>query len=89
MSFNSEYEEVDVINLRNIRQVYKSGKSETVIFDNFNFDVKDIKGEGQYTALLGKSGCGKTTILRYIAGLLTPTSGDIYIYGNKKTEEDL
>ncbi len=93
---NGMYEAVDVINLRGIRQVYttKTGpfwnrkKSDNVLFDNFNFDVKDVKGEGQFVALLGKSGCGKSTILRYIAGLQEPTAGDIYIYGKKKTEED-
>lgn len=93
---NGMYEAVDVINLRGIKQVYtsKTGpfwnrkKVENVLFDNFDFDIKDIKGEGQFVALLGKSGCGKSTILRYIAGLQEPTAGDIYIYGNKKTEEN-
>jgi NitT/TauT family transport system ATP-binding protein len=85
---NPLYEAIDVINLRGIRQVYKTNKTENVLFDNFNFDIKDIKGEGQFVALLGKSGCGKSTILRYIAGLQEPTSGDIYIYGQKKTEDD-
>ena len=35
--------------------------------------------EGSFTTLLGPSGCGKTTILRMVAGLVTPTSGDILI----------
>lgn len=37
--------------------------------------------KGRLVALLGPSGSGKTTILRMIAGLETPTSGDIYIDG--------
>jgi putative spermidine/putrescine transport system ATP-binding protein len=36
---------------------------------------------GSMVALLGPSGCGKTTCLRMIAGLVSPTSGDIYIDG--------
>lgn len=85
---DSLYEDVDVLNLKNIRQVYKTDKSENVLFDNLNFNIKDIKGEGQFISLLGKSGCGKSTILRYIAGLQTPTSGEIDIYGKAKTEAD-
>lgn len=36
---------------------------------------------GEFIALLGPSGCGKTTVLRSIAGLVTPTAGDIRIDG--------
>jgi NitT/TauT family transport system ATP-binding protein len=88
-SVSTENELVDVINLTGIRQVYKSHKkADFVLFDNFNFNINDIKNEGQFISLLGKSGCGKTTILRYIAGLQKPSSGDVFIYGKKKVEED-
>ncbi|MFO7785083.1 MAG: ABC transporter ATP-binding protein [Thermodesulfobacteriota bacterium] len=39
--------------------------------------------EGSLVTLLGPSGCGKTTILRMIAGLETPTEGDIFIKGKR------
>jgi len=88
-SISNENELVDVINLTGIRQVYKSHKKDDfVLFDNFHFNINDIKNEGQFISLLGKSGCGKSTILRYIAGLQTPTEGDVFIYGRKKTEAD-
>ena len=38
---------------------------------------------GQTLALLGPSGCGKTTLLRLVAGLLSPTSGEIAIDGQQ------
>jgi NitT/TauT family transport system ATP-binding protein len=84
-----KYEAVDVLTLKGIKQVYKGAQSDTVLFDNLNFTIKDIKGEGQFVALLGKSGCGKSTLLRYISGLQKPTEGEILLYGKPKTDKDV
>jgi len=48
---------------------------KTKILENINFDVN----EGEIVTLLGQSGCGKTTILRSIAGLQREHEGDICI----------
>jgi len=40
---------------------------------------------GQLTSLLGPSGCGKTTLLKIIAGLLTASSGEVLVNGEKVT----
>ena len=53
-----------------------------VAVDNLNLRVKD----GEFLVLLGPSGCGKTTALRLVAGLETPTSGNIYI-GDAKVND--
>lgn len=45
----------------------------TRVLDSVSLDVQD----GEFLALLGKSGCGKTTLLKAIAGLIQPGSGDI------------
>jgi sulfate transport system ATP-binding protein len=52
-----------------------------VAVDDVNFEVK----AGELVALLGPSGSGKSTILRIIAGLETPDSGEIYLTGKDVT----
>jgi sulfate transport system ATP-binding protein len=61
------------VELKNINKNYDDYKAS----DNVNFGIE----KGKLVALLGPSGSGKTTILRMIAGLETPDSGDIVIDG--------
>ncbi|VVB85742.1 Trehalose/maltose import ATP-binding protein MalK [uncultured archaeon] len=49
--------------------------------DRLNFEVAN----GEFVCLLGPSGCGKTTILRLVAGLDTPSAGEIFLDGKKIT----
>ena len=64
-----ECEEVDVINLVNLNQSFKTDKGEFVLFDNFSLDIKDFKGQGQFISIMGQSGCGKSQLLKIISGL--------------------
>lgn len=59
--------------LKDITKMY--GSSAAV--DHLNLSIDDRA----FITLLGPSGCGKTTTLRMIAGLETPTSGEISIDG--------
>lgn len=81
-------EDVDVINLQHIRQVYEGKKSSFTLFEDLSLDIKDFSDHGQFISILGQSGCGKSTILRYISGLQKPTSGKVLIYGKERTEKD-
>ena len=62
------------------------------VFDNKFEALKAVDftiEKGDLVCLLGPSGCGKSTILNLIAGLLSPTDGDIRFNGNSvvKTEQ--
>lgn len=61
-----------------LRQVTKSF-GETVALQPTSLVIPD----GEFVVLVGPSGCGKTTLLRMIAGLETPTGGDILIGGRR------
>lgn len=52
---------------------------ENLILENINMDIK----AGDFVCILGQSGCGKSTFIRLMAGLLEPDSGDIII-GDEK-----
>jgi NitT/TauT family transport system ATP-binding protein len=85
--YNSErYNSTDIINLVDIDQFYDDGKVK--IFEKLNFPIKDITGKGQFIAIMGESGCGKTTILDFICGLKKPTAGKILLKGKEITEND-
>lgn len=81
--YNSE-EIPDVVELRNVSQSY----GDNIIFDNVNLLVEKGTEQGIIKVLLGPSGCGKSTLLRYIAGIQTPTTGEILINGRPQTDKD-
>ncbi|MCP4124501.1 MAG: ABC transporter ATP-binding protein [Bacteroidetes bacterium] len=75
----------NIIELRDIHQSYDGGKSH--ILKDLQFLVEDKPMQGQFLVILGMSGCGKSTVLRYIAGLQKPTSGEILINDQPRTPD--
>lgn len=55
---------------------------ETKVIENLDLTIKD----GEFTVLVGASGCGKTTLLRMIAGIGPATSGELYIDGEEVSD---
>ena len=64
-----------VVETRNVTKIFKEGELGAV--NDVNLETR----EGEFLVFLGPSGSGKTTLLRMIAGLETPTAGDILIGG--------
>ncbi len=56
-----------------------AGGEPTLALDNISFDVP----KGQFLALVGASGCGKTTILNMAAGLIQPVTGQVVVNGER------
>ena len=60
------------IKFENIKKIYKP---DNVVVKDFSLNIED----GEFVVLVGPSGCGKSTLLRMIAGLETPTEGNMWI----------
>ncbi|MDZ4749234.1 MAG: ABC transporter ATP-binding protein [Saprospiraceae bacterium] len=79
VQFSDTPARANIIELKNIGQSYDGGK--TWIIKGLNMLIEDKPDQGQFIVLLGMSGSGKSTLLRYIAGLQTPTEGEVLIKG--------
>ena len=60
-----------VIEFRNIKKAY----GDKTIIENMNLAVE----KGEFVTIVGSSGCGKTTALKMINGLVAPTGGDVFV----------
>ena len=63
------------VRLEHITKSFGDGAGAVNAVDDVTLDIEDH----DFMILLGPSGCGKSTLLRMVAGLETPTSGDIFI----------
>ncbi len=69
------------VEFKNITKRYGTDASAPLAVKGITFEIK----KGSLTTILGPSGCGKTTTLRMIAGLESPTSGQIIMDGQDVT----
>ena len=72
-----------MLTIRNLHKSYSGARQRTVLRD-INLDL----ARGEYIAIMGESGVGKSTLLNLIAGLEVPDSGSIVIEGTELTTLD-
>ena len=72
--------EVSKVGLRDLCLSYRSQEGERLLaLDRINLEVR----AGEFVCIVGPSGCGKSTLLHLIAGLQTPTSGQVFVDGDR------
>jgi NitT/TauT family transport system ATP-binding protein len=69
------------VRLTEVSKVYGKGRSALLALDKVSLTV----AEGEFVCLIGASGCGKSTMLAVVAGLDSPTSGEVSTNGKRVT----
>lgn len=79
-----------MLEVKNITKEFEKeiSKKKTIKFladDNISFEAK----EGEVVGILGPNGAGKTTLLRMIAGIMSPTSGEVIVDGKNHKDNSI
>lgn len=73
----NQEKEKNFINLRNVIKTFEGQGGVFTALGGINLKISS----GEYVGIVGKSGCGKTTLLNMISGIDRPTSGEIIVGG--------
>jgi NitT/TauT family transport system ATP-binding protein len=65
------------LELAGVGKEFRTRRAHTHALDGIDLTIDD----GEFVSVIGRSGCGKTTLLRMLAGLLTPSAGQILVEG--------
>ena len=71
---------MNILEFKNVSKAYTKGVN---VINNLNLDIP----QGKIIGLLGPNGCGKSTLIKMIAGLLQPTEGEILVNGIPVSDE--
>lgn len=71
---------MSILELKNLSKAYTKGVN---VINNLNLDIP----QGKIIGLLGPNGCGKSTLIKMVAGLLQPTEGEILVNGIPVSDE--
>lgn len=71
-----------ILETRNLRKVYGSGSTQVHALNGIDISVE----KGEFVAIVGTSGSGKSTFLNIVGGLDVPTEGEVIVDGKKMKE---
>ena len=72
------------LNLDGVGMTFLRDRNPVEVLQSIHLEVR----EGEFVCILGPSGCGKSTLLNIVAGFLKPTSGEVWIDGERVTGPD-
>lgn len=72
----------NIIKIKDVSFIYDDDKEN--VLDNLSLDI----GDGEFVAVLGRNGCGKSTLAKLINALLLPTAGSVTVNGMSTSDED-
>lgn len=72
---------MNAIEFRHVQMAY----GEKIIIPDFDLSI----ARGEFVTVIGSSGCGKTTLLKMVNGLVRPTGGEVWVDGKNIAGEDL
>jgi ABC-type nitrate/sulfonate/bicarbonate transport system ATPase subunit len=74
----------EVVSIHGVARVFPGQGGQNAVLQGIDFEA----AAGEFVAILGPSGCGKSTLLRLVAGLDSPSAGEIRIGGRTVTDCD-
>lgn len=72
-----------MLEVKNVYFSYKSEHKDKIVLDGINLSVE----QGEFVAILGHNGSGKSTIAKHFNAILLPSGGDVFV-GNLNTKDD-
>ena len=72
---------MNAIEIHGLSYKYPGTSTASPALNDINLNIR----EGEFVCVLGHSGCGKTTLIGLLAGLIQPTSGSISLYDQPLT----
>jgi nitrate/nitrite transport system ATP-binding protein len=67
------------LSIENVSKVFGAGKKQSSVLQNVNLKIN----KGEFISIIGHSGCGKSTVLNIVAGLIPATNGGVILEGKE------